>query len=157
MDRAEKGEAYFRQGYNCAQAVVLAFEDLLGADRDTLLKVSAPFGGGIGRMHEVCGAVSGAMIVLGMLFYDPGKASGRENMVLYAREQAVAAGFKERNGSLICRELLSGAGGAGKRPCRLLVSDAVRLVENYLREEGSIDPDESASGAADGSEEGEGT
>lgn len=141
MDRAEKGEEYFRQGYNCAQAVVLAFEDLLGADRETLLKASAPFGGGMGRMREVCGAVSGAMIVLGMLFYDPGKASGRENAVLYAREQAVASAFREKNGSLICRELLSGAGGAGKRPCPLLVADAVRLVEDYLREEGSIDPD----------------
>ena len=67
MDRRQKAEEFFHYGYNCAQSVVLAYEDILGVDKDTLLKLSAPFGGGVGRLREICGAVSGGVMVLGMV------------------------------------------------------------------------------------------
>ena len=66
MQHGERAEALFRQGYNCAQAVVCAFEDVTGLDTAAAARLSASFGGGMGRLREVCGTVSGALLVLGM-------------------------------------------------------------------------------------------
>ena len=68
MDHSYKAGELFLTGANCSQAVVLAFDDLTGLDRDTALKISSAFGGGMGRMREVCGAVSGMFMVLGLLY-----------------------------------------------------------------------------------------
>ena len=73
MDHAEKARALFLEGYNCAQAVMCAFDDLTGLDRETSARLACSFGGGMGRMREVCGTVSGALLVLGQLcgYSDP--------------------------------------------------------------------------------------
>lgn len=142
----EKAKALFHEGYNCAQAVVLAFSDLTGLDERTAVMLSSSFGGGIGRMREVCGAVSGMCMVAGLLYgYDDPKAQS-EKALHYARVQQLAADFRNENGSIICHELLGLGGGASvpipeqrtqsyykKRPCAELVSMAAGILEEYIR------------------------
>ena len=146
MSKRELGEAYFKEGYNCTQAVVLAFREEIGLDEHTALMLASPFGGGMGRLREVCGAVSGMFMVLGALcgYTDP--KDNTEKKALYADVQALAAAFRERNRSIVCRELLGLPGAESdptpdarteayykKRPCALLVGDACEILEDYLK------------------------
>lgn len=143
MDRGEIARKAFLEGYNCAQAVVLAFLDEMDADRETMLRAALPLGGGLGRMREVCGTVSGACVCLGLLFPKAGKSE------LYALEQEFARRFRERNGSIRCADLLTGAGIVPdtspnaekrtaeyykKRPCPALAADAASILEGLVRE-----------------------
>ncbi|MBE6573850.1 MAG: C_GCAxxG_C_C family protein [Ruminococcaceae bacterium] len=141
----EKARGLFLEGYNCAQAVFLAFEDVTGIDRETAAKLSSSFGGGMGRMREVCGAVSGMFMVLGCLHgYDDPKAT-TEKMDHYELIRKAAEKFKAENGSIICRDILEGAtpGGAPeerteqyykKRPCAEYVAQCAAIVEEYIKE-----------------------
>lgn len=135
MTRAEKAEALFRSGCNCAQSVFAAFADEFGMDEELAKRVSCGLGGGVGRLREVCGAVTGATLVLGM-------RHGSDKTVVYPVVQDLCARFKAETGSIVCRELLAGtgatAGGAPearttgyyrKRPCVELVKLAARLLE----------------------------
>ncbi len=155
MTREERARRNFMQGMNCAQSVFLAFSDLCGMDEKTALKVSAPFGGGVGRMREVCGALSGCLMAAGMLFYDAGNVTLEEKSALYAREQELAARFRAENGSIICRELLAGVAHDDapqaeertaeyyrKRPCPEICARAARMFAEYLREQGVLPPQE---------------
>ena len=145
MTREEKARENFLKGYNCAQAVLLAFEDKLGLplDTDTLASLAAPFGGGMGRMREVCGAVSGMLMVEGFLrgYSDP--AAKEEKMETYARVQSLAARFREECGSIICRDILEGADNSPtpsertaeyykKRPCAEYVALAAKILDEDL-------------------------
>lgn len=147
MTRGEKAEQSFREGYNCTQAVVLAFMDDMKADRETLLAAAHPFGGGMGRLRLTCGAVTGAVICLGLFFPELKKSE------LYAIVQEYCRRFEEKNGSVSCGRLLSGAGiGVDcspnaearteeyykKRPCPLLIRDAAELLEALLKERGML-------------------
>ena len=107
MTRKEKAMAYFRQGYNCAQAVVLAFADLTDMDEATLSRMSCSFGGGMGRLREVCGTVTGMFLVTGLLRGYDGAETGEVKAAHYARIQALAKEFEKQNGSIVCRELLA--------------------------------------------------
>ena len=146
MTRKEKAMAYFRQGYNCAQAVVLAFADLTDMDEATLSRMSCSFGGGMGRLREVCGTVTGMFLVTGLLRGYDGAETGEVKAAHYARIQALAREFEKQNGSIVCRELLAlrqkhrddptpeartEAYYAG-RPCVELVGSAAEILENYL-------------------------
>lgn len=141
----DKAEGLFREGYNCAQAVLCAFEDITGLNKDTASAISSSFGGGIGRMREVCGAVSGAAMVLGLVkgSYSPDNFQAKKDH--YALIQEFAAKFKEENGSIICRELLKGTNSVNgttpekrtdtyykKRPCPLIVRCAADIVAVIL-------------------------
>ena len=148
VNHRERAKARFQEGYNCAQAVLCAFTDVTGLDLETSARVASSFGGGLGRLREVCGAVSGAAMVLGMAkgYADPKDAPAKKDH--YARVQDFAARFRETEGSIICRELLSGGnpqaarpGGEPeartpefykKRPCPELVARAVEIVEEML-------------------------
>ena len=151
MNRAQKAKENFMKGYNCTQAVVLAFADVIGLDEKTALKISAPFGGGVGRMREICGTVSAMMMVCGMLFYDAEHVTLEEKSALYAREQELARRFREKNGTIICRELLRGVEADSspnaearteqyykKRPCADLCAEAAGILEEYLAEQGVL-------------------
>ena len=135
----------FKQGYNCSQAVFGAFCDDIGMDFETALKISSSFGGGMGRLREVCGAVSGMFMVAGMKYgyTDPkDKISKAEH---YKLIQLLAKQFKEKNRTIICRELL-GQGTENesyvpearteeyykKRPCLELVGDAAEIMHEYI-------------------------
>ena len=104
--RKEKAMALFEEGYNCAQAVFLAFEDLHGFDRHTAAALSSSFGGGMGRLREVCGTVSGMFMVAGVLYGYEDPKDREAKAEHYARIQELAGMFEQQNGSIVCRELL---------------------------------------------------
>ena len=107
MDHGELAAQLFLGGCNCAQAVVVAFCDVTGLEKDFAARLSCSFGGGMGRMREVCGAVSGMLMVLGVLYgYDDPGEKDRAKKAHYALVQELAGKFRERNGSIICREIL---------------------------------------------------
>jgi len=137
-----EAERLFKTGANCAQAVFGAFAEELGLDAETAQKVSAGLGGGVGRLREVCGAVTGATLALGMKF-GPDKAN------VYPRVQAFAEKFRAECGSIVCRELLEGTGATQggapeartesyyrKRPCVELVKIAAHLAAVEMEGEG---------------------
>ena len=143
MTRSERAVQAFVGGYNCSQAVTLAFCDLMGLDGSTAAKLSGPFGGGMGRMREVCGAVSGMFMVLGLLYgYDDPKADV-EKKELYTRVQAMAEEFKKDGGSIICRDILKNPPSDpnpsprtleyyNMRPCERMVFNAASIMEDFL-------------------------
>ena len=104
--REELARQAFKEGYNCSQAMVAAFSDLMEMDKKTALRLASSFGGGMGRMREVCGAVTGMFMVVGILYgYDDAKDyEGKKDT--YALVQELANQFKAETGSIICRELL---------------------------------------------------
>lgn len=146
-DRVQKAVDFFMQGYGCAQSVAAAFADLYGFTEDQAKLVGAGFGGGVGRLRMMCGAVSGMVILAGM---DSGQTDGSNRQGkadCYRLTQDLVAAFKEENGSVICAELLSleGPVPAGhfmpternaeyyrKRPCVAKVESAARIFAKYL-------------------------
>ncbi|MCI9163789.1 MAG: C_GCAxxG_C_C family protein [Lachnospiraceae bacterium] len=141
----ELAKSYFLEGYNCAQAVVLAFHKELGLDKETAARMASAFGGGMGRLREVCGTVSGMLLVLGLLrgYSDPKDLEGKKE--LYSQVQQLARTFREHNKSIICRELLGLDHHSDeptpslrtpeyykKRPCADLAADAAKILEDLL-------------------------
>lgn len=104
--RAEQAVTYFKSGYNCAQAVYMAYADLFGMDSKTAAVIAAPLGAGIGRMREVCGTVSGAALIAGLAIPCDDPCDMASKTRCYALVQQVAERFRQENGSIICRELL---------------------------------------------------
>ena len=152
MSRAEKAKEYFTQGYACSQAVALAFADVMDMDEETIIKLTLPFGGGLGRLRLTCGAISGLAAVVGMVFAKS-ENTPENKLNTYAIVQELCNKFQAENGSLICGELLTGAnvktevGGTAeartetyykKRPCGELVYNAAEILEAYLKEKGKI-------------------
>ena len=147
MRKRDVAIALFEEGFNCAQAVSAAFCDEAGVSKETMVKMSSGFGGGFGRLREVCGAVSGMFMVAGLIYgYDDPKAK-KEKADHYARIQQLAAGFTDINGSIVCRELLGLSQKKDeptpsertdeyykKRPCEQLVGIAAALMEQYINE-----------------------
>lgn len=140
-------EELFLQGYNCSQSVLAAFSDEIGMNRETALKLSSSFGGGMGRLREVCGAVSAMFMIAGLKdgYSDPKDSIAKAKH--YQRIQALAEQFKAENGSIICRELLGLPNGPDqpvpekrtqnyyqKRPCVELVKSAAKIMKEYLEE-----------------------
>ncbi len=136
----------FKQGYNCSQSVFLAFSDFYSMDQDTALRISSSFGGGMGRLREVCGAVSGMFMVAGILYGYTDPKDHKSKTKHYERIQDLAREFKNRNHSIICRELLGLEAGPDspvpelrtkeyykKRPCVELVGMAAEIMEEYLQ------------------------
>ena len=146
MTHSEKARNYFLDGYNCSQAVFLAFSDLTGLDEKTSLLISSSFGGGMGRLREVCGAVSGMFMTAGILYgYDDPKA-GDKKMEHYKRIQELAAAFRAKNSSIVCRDILGKiaedksfipsertAEYYKTRPCAKMVEDAAEIMDEYIR------------------------
>ncbi|GFI47100.1 hypothetical protein IMSAGC019_02422 [Lachnospiraceae bacterium] len=146
--RVSQAVETFESGYTCAQAVFVTYAGLFGMDRETALKLSSPMGGGVGRMREICGAVSSMALLAGLKEgnTDPENEEGRERIYVLVRR--LADRFKEKNGSIICRELLGitqreeSAKPAPRtkeyyasRPCSALVASAAEIVEEMLLED----------------------
>lgn len=145
MTKAEMAKNYFEEGYNCCQAVVLAFLEEMNMDRETALKIASSFGGGVGRLREVCGAVSGMCIVAGALYGYTDTTSKDEKAEHYKLIQQFAKEFEKRNGSIICKVLTGIEKGSHiptdrtpqfykKRPCSALVFDAAEILETCIKE-----------------------
>lgn len=147
LSRREIAMKYFEEGYNCAQSVALTFSDLMDIEKAQLLRIVSPFGGGMGRLREVCGSVSGMFFVLGTLYgYENPKAK-EEKAQLYEEVQELAKRFEEKNGSIVCRELLGLSVKREaptpsertdeyykKRPCKELIGMAAEIVEEFIKE-----------------------
>lgn len=145
-ERVQQAVGLFMEGYGCAQAVTAAFADLYGMDRETALRISAGFGGGVGRMRMMCGTVSALVLLAGL---DSGQTEGGNRQgksVCYRLVQQLVNGFRERNGSVICAELLGlqantpvthipderTAAYYKARPCAAKVESAARIFAEYL-------------------------
>lgn len=145
-DRVQRAVELFKSGFNCSQSVFVAFAGEFGMDEETALKVSAGLGGGVGRAREVCGAVSGAAMLVGFKYGATDADDAEAKARCYQVVQQIIAEFKENNPSIVCRELLELNEGANtdpkpeartqqyyqKRPCVQLVEDAARAVEKVL-------------------------
>lgn len=153
--RREQAIANFKEGYNCTQAVVLAHLDLLGVDKEQALKLCQSFGGGMGRLRQVCGTVSGMFFVAGALTGSGEPKDFESKKTNYEAVQKLAAEFEKKNGSIICATLLGldrkgGKSAVGenyqtgaapeprtaeyykKRPCLELIGDACDILAEYF-------------------------
>lgn len=136
------GELFAEKGYNCAQAVACAFADETGIDEKTLRALSASFGGGMGRMREVCGALTGAFMILGIRCGNYDLSDTQAKADHYARIQKFAAAFREECGSIFCRDIQPNPSTDPvpeerteayykRRPCRAYVELAARLLDEW--------------------------
>lgn len=142
MTHGEYAAQLFCEGYNCAQAVAVAFCDMTGLTPSQAAKTASPFGGGFGRQREVCGAVSGMCMVFGHLYgYEVPHADNQ--LAVYSDVQALCARFREVAGSIVCRDILKNppsdpaptprtAEYYAQRPCARMVLLACDILEEYI-------------------------
>ena len=147
-ERALLAKEYFNSGYNCAQSVALAFADITSLDKELVAKITASFGGGMGRLREVCGAVSGMAFVASFISPCPTADNAEAKKQNYALVQEFAEQFRKQNGAIVCRTLLGldhpkdeptpsarTAEYYQKRPCAEYVYDSALIVGKYLENE----------------------
>ena len=143
MNRGTQAAELFLQGYNCAQAIAVAFSDVTGLDRDFSARMASSFGGGMGRLREVCGAVSGMFMVAGLLYGYDSTDDDMAKKAHYSLVQDLAGQFKAENGSIICREILKNppsdpapsprtAEYYAQRPCARMVYSAAEILDAYI-------------------------
>lgn len=137
QSKGDLADEYFSQGYNCSQAVLLAFTEECEIDEKMALKISSSFGGGMGRLREVCGAVTGMFMVAGLLYgySDPKENTSKASH--YEKIQSLATMFKEETNSIVCKELLGLVENqeitAKKMPCKDLVRRAATIMEDFMK------------------------
>lgn len=144
MSRIEEAVAFFKEGFVCSQAVLSAYSAQLGLDRDTALKIADGFGGGMARMGETCGAVTGAFMVIGLKHGRAAVEDAQAHETTYRLMNEFVRRFKLRNGSIVCRELLGcdistteGLRSARQQNlfttvCPGYVRDAAEIIEEIL-------------------------
>ena len=149
--RVQRARELFSSGFNCAQSVFLTYSDLFGLNPELAATLSAPLGGGMGRLREVCGAVSAMSLLAGFISPAARPASTPEGQAAktanYTLVQELAERFRTENGAIVCRELLGLARRKDtpvpaertpdyyrKRPCVEYVATAARIVGEKLRE-----------------------
>ena len=143
MNHPDLAAQLFLDGYNCAQAVLIAFGDVTGLDEKTSARMISAFGGGMGRLREVCGAVSGMFTVVSLLYgYDsPTDNTGKKET--YQLVQQLAEQFRQRCGSIVCREILKNPPSDpvpserteryyASRPCVRMVYNAADILDQYI-------------------------
>lgn len=137
----------FKSGYNCSQSVVAAFADMYGFSEEQALRMSASFGGGIGRMRSVCGAACGMFLLAGFETGSTDSGDREGKAANYAFVQHLAERFRQANGALECAELLGLRKGGdtpptpeartaqyyAKRPCAQIVEEAARIWADEVR------------------------
>lgn len=146
--RSERAKSYFRQGFSCCQSVVLSFSDVTGMTAADAARAASGLGGGVGRLREVCGCVSGMAMVAGYLCSDPIADPAKNRKETYAIVQEMAASFKAEHGSIVCRDILGsrlaekqnqGAVPAERtpdyyasRPCERLIAHAAMILAEKI-------------------------
>ncbi len=144
--RPLRAKENFERGYNCCQSVVLAYAQEIGLEDEIALRLAAPFGGGMGKLREVCGALTGIFMVAGLKSGYINPDADDKKAAHYALIQELAESFRQKNGSILCRDLIGedyrpGDATPGKRtaayyedrPCAGLIEDAVRMLEEKLK------------------------
>lgn len=144
MDKVEQAVSCFKEGFSCTQAMLSTYGIEFGLDRETALKVAGAFGGGMGRMGETCGAVTGAFMVIGLKYGNTRAEDMQAKKKTYSLVKEFVDRFKSCNGSIVCRELLGcdistpeGMELAKEKNlfatlCPKLVSDAAEIIEQIL-------------------------
>lgn len=144
MTKTETARAIYGQGYACSQAVLVSFADELRIDKETAFKISSAFGGGIGRTGETCGALTGAIMVLGLKYGSSDLPNDLSKKELYDTVSYFLNEFKEKHSTILCRELLGydisipeeyeqlKEKEISKKKCPQFISDAVKILENML-------------------------
>ena len=143
--KSEKAVELFYTGYNCAQSVFCAFCEDFGMDFETGLKLSSSFGGGMGRLREVCGAVSAMFMIAGLKYGYTEPNNDTVKQAHYRRIQKLAEDFEEKHKTIICREILGLPKGKDSpvpskrteeyyaaRPCEKCIADAARIIEKFI-------------------------
>jgi len=149
MTKHEKAQEFFRKGYNCSQSVFATFCQDLGMDLETGLKLSSSFGGGMGGLRQVCGAVTAMFMIAGLKYgYTDANDNNLKNQH-YKLIQGLAKQFTDKFGSIICKDLLLSNANIKKdvslpekrtseyykvRPCEMFVVYATELIEKMLNE-----------------------
>lgn len=157
-ERAQRAMTYFREGYNCTQSVVLAFSDFCeekGVNKEALASLTSGFGGGMARMREVCGTVSGMTFLAGLISPATNPSIREERTANYKLVQEFAQRFREQNGSIVCRDLLQMKASSTiegpqpserteafykARPCERLIGRAAMIVAEYLKQQSATFP-----------------
>ena len=148
-ERVNRAVRNFEAGYNCAQSVFLAYSDVFELEMETAKKMSVSFGGGVGRMREVCGTVSAMAMLAGVKYPGQDITDQEARTKNYAMVQKMADIFKEKNETIICRRLLPPEDAAAttpapaartqeyyqKRPCKKYVEDSARIAGRMLKGE----------------------
>ena len=147
MDHADKACELFAGGLNCAQSVFAAFSDVTDMDRELALRLSSSFGGGMGRLREVCGTCSAMFMIAGILYGTGDSFTHEDKTEHYKRIQELAARFKEKHETIICRELLKELSVTSTpepekrteqyykvRPCVRFVRTAAEILDSYIAE-----------------------
>ena len=146
-DHTEKAVRLFSEGLNCAQAVFTAFSDVTGIDEELAKRLSSSFGGGMGRMREVCGTCSAMFMVAGILYGEGTEQDDKLKAEHYKRIQYLADEFRKEHDTIICRDLLKGLAVTSEptpekrteqyykvRPCAKFVKTAAEILDRYLEE-----------------------
>lgn len=144
MKNSEKAVNLFYEGYNCAQSVLGAFADDLGLEQTKALKIASSFGGGVGRLREICGACSGMLMAFGWLYGYETAETGDIKKAHYEQTRILCEKFAQKNGSIICREILKTEEVSGQpeqrtekyykeRPCVRCVRTASEILEEYIQ------------------------
>ena len=144
-ERSERAEALFKEGYNCSQSVFAAYADLFGIDFETALKIASGLGGGCGRQRELCGAVSGAVLAIGMKYGTTDGTDSEGKKLCYEKVREFSDEFRKTNPSIVCRELLGLSDKKEsaepekrtdayykKRPCAQIVKESAEALEKII-------------------------
>ncbi len=146
-DHAERAVSLFTQGYNCAQSVFVAFSDVTGMEEALAARLSSSFGGGMGRLREVCGTCSAMFMAAGILYGEGTQSDHTVKTEHYKRIQYLAEEFRKRHETIVCRDLLKGLAVTSTptpeirteqyckvRPCVKFVRTAAEILDRYLEE-----------------------
>jgi len=152
MTKGEEAKGYFYEGYSCAQSMAKAFSGYVNMPEKDFIRLCSSFGGGMGRLREVCGAVSVPLMIIGILYGYDTNETGDIKAEHYARVQAFAKRFENEFGTIICRGLLNRGEGAeipipdartreyyDSRPCPAIIERAAELLEEFIKEENTKD------------------
>ncbi len=131
QERVEKALEKHKKGYNCCQAVACAYSDVFGLDEETMFKISEGFGAGMGGMQGMCGAISGAVILAG-LKNSVGTQNTKTKVDTYKISKELVEKFKDKNTSIICKELKGIGTNKVLRSCDGCIEDAVNLVDEII-------------------------
>lgn len=151
-DRQLMAHDFFKQGYNCAQATLKPFSDILPLDEPTLMRISSAFGGGFAKTRNICGAVSAIGMIVGLTYNDIHNDPEKDKAEVYKLTRGLTDKFTALNTSLLCGELLKNIRDITSdyrptprtqeyynvRPCVKFVMDAVAILEDYLKNIGKI-------------------
>ena len=151
-NRGEEAYSYFLEGYNCSQSVMMAYKDFFPEESfKEILSLASSFGGGMGRLREVCGTVSAAFMVIGTIYGYSLPGDNEQKAKLYTKVQEFASLFEKDNGSIICRDLLGLEGRSTpvpearttdyyqKRPCPNICLSSASILQKFLFDNGTLD------------------